>query len=139
MALPLINGVNYASANVQIIIPILGVVTGVTEINYSTEQTIDDNYSLAQDPQSRGYGQNKYTGDISLYKDVWNKIIDLSPGRNPLKLPFFDIVVVFTGASGGYRKEVLRAVNFKTKPMSVKSGDTKIISKISLAIGNIDY
>lgn len=139
MALPLINGVNYASANVQIIIPLIGVVTGVTEINYAVEQTIDDNYSLAQDPTNRGYGQNKYTGDISLYKDVWNRIIDLSPMRNPLKLPFFDIVIVFTGASGGYRKETLRAVNFKTNPMGVKMGDTKIISKITLAIGNIDF
>jgi hypothetical protein len=59
--------------------------------------------------------------------------------RNPLKLPFFDIVIVFTGASGGYRKETLRAVNFKTNPMGVKMGDTKIISKITLAIGNIDF
>jgi len=40
MALPLINGVNYALANVQTIIPILGGGTGVTEVHYSTDPTV---------------------------------------------------------------------------------------------------
>jgi hypothetical protein len=137
--IPLINGVAYASANVGVIIPIIGAVTGVIEINYNKEQQIDDNYALQQDPVSRGYGQNKYTGDITLYKEIWNKIIDASPGKDPAKLPFFDIIVTFGGAGVAFRKETLRAVNFKNNPMGVKGGDTKIVCKINLAIAGIDY
>ncbi len=138
--IPLINGVAYASSNIGVIIPIIGAVTGVMEINYSKEQQIDDNYALQQDPVSRGYGQNKYTADITIYKEVWNRIIDLSPEKDPTKLPFFDIIVTFGGANGvQFRKETLRAVNFKNNPMAIKSGDTKITCKINLAVAGIDF
>ena len=77
---PLINGVNYSSANVNVILPILGAaVAGIQAITYKKEMNIVDNYSLAQDPTSRAYGQNTYTGSIEFYKEVWNRIIDLSP------------------------------------------------------------
>lgn len=139
MTIPLINGVNYSSANITMIVPLIGVVIGVTSINYNMETDIADNYSLGQDPTSRGYGQNKYSGDIEIYKEVWNRIIDASPNKNPMQLPFFDIVVAFGGPGVPFRKETLRAVNFKNNPMGVKSGDTKITCKINLAIGAIDF
>lgn len=137
--IPLINGVNYSSANVSVIIPLLGLVIGITEINYSKETAIDDNYALGQDPVSRGFGQNKYSGDISMYKETWNRIIDASPLRDPSGLPIFDIIVTFGGAGVAFRKETLRAVSFKANPMAVKSGDTKFICKIPLAIAGIDF
>lgn len=139
MALPLINGINYSSANVNIIIPLLGVAIGVTKISYSKEKTIEDNYALGPDPVSRGFGQNRYTGQISMYKDLYNRIIDLSPDKDPTNLPPFDITVTFGGNTAPFRKETLRAVSFKNVPMSVSSGDTKIPVDIDLAIGNIDF
>ena len=138
MAIALANGINYSSVNVQVIIPIVGLVTGITKIEYNKEVQIDDNYSLSQDPTSRGYGQNKYSGSITLFKEIWNRIIDASPLKDPLNLPPFDITIVFGGtATGGYRKEVLHAVNFKSDPMMVGAGDTKILVDIPLAIGGM--
>lgn len=140
MAIALINGVNYSSVNVQVIIPLIGPITGVTKITAMKEQVIDDNYSLGQDPSSRGYGQNKYTGSITMYWDVLARIIDLSPLKDPLTLPPFEITVIFGGAAtGGYRKMSLHACNFKSIPMSVGAGDTKILCDIPLAIGNMDF
>lgn len=136
--IPLINGIQYGSPNIQVILPVLGLVVGISSINYSKEQTIEDNYGLGSDPVSRGFGQNKYSGDITIFKETWNKIIDISPLRDPSKLPLFDIAVVYTGAAG-VRKEVLRAVSFKTNPVGVNAGDTKIMCKIDLAIGSIDF
>lgn len=138
MAIALANGINYSSVNVQVIIPVIGLVTGITKIEYNKEVQIDDNYSLGQDPTSRGYGQNKYSGSITIFKDIWNLIVDASPLKDPLLLPPFDITIVFGGtATGGFRKEVLNAVNFKADPMGVNAGDTKILIDIPLAIGNI--
>ena len=139
MATALLNGVNYSSVNITVIIPILGPVIGITMVEYMEEQTIDDNYSLGVNPTSRGFGQKKYTGSISIYKDVWNRIIDASPLKDPLSLPPFEVTIVFGGAAtGGYRKETLHAVNFKSNPFSVSAGDTKVLLDIPLAIGGID-
>lgn len=136
----LINGVNYSAQNVIVVIPAIGPVVGITKIEYNKEKTIDDNYGLLADPVSRGFGQNKYSGSITLYKDTWNQIIDASPLKDPLSLIPFEITVVFGGlATGGFRKETLHAVSFKANPMSVSSGDTKITVDIPLAIGGIDY
>lgn len=141
---PLINGVNYSSANVNVILPILGAaVAGIQAITYKKEMNIVDNYSLAQDPTSRAYGQNTYTGSIEFYKEVWNRIIDLSPLRDPSLLPPFDIVVTYGGTLGGvaipFRKETLRAVSFKSNGSGVTAGDTKIVAQVDLAIGGIDF
>lgn len=142
--IPLINGVNYSSANVNVILPILGaVVAGIQAVNYRKETNIVDNYSLGQDPTSRAFGQNTYTGSLEIYKEVWNRIIDLSPERDPAKLPLFDIVVTYGGNLGGvavpFRKETLRGVSFKTNGSGVTGGDTKIVVTVDLAIAGIDF
>lgn len=134
----LINGINYSAANLTIILPIIGALPVVLELNYNKDQKIDDNYALLQDPVSRGYGQNTYTGDVTMYKDAWNLIAAGSPGKDPLKLPPFPITLVFSGPGVQYRKEVLASVNFKNNPFSVKGGDTKLTCKINLAIGGIE-
>ena len=142
--IPLINGVNYASANVNIILPIIGAaVAGIQAINYKQETNIVDNYSLAQDPTSRAYGQRTYTGSLEIYKELWNQIIDASPLRDPAQLPFFDIVVTYGGNFGGntvpFRKETLRGCSFKTNGSGIAAGDTKIVVTVDLAIGGIDF
>ena len=140
MAIALVNGINYSSVNVQVIIPLIGPVIGVTKITATKEKVIEDNYSLGADATSRAYGLNKYSGSISLYWEIVNKIIDKSPLKDPLALPPFEITIILGGsATGGYRKIVLHACNFTSLSFSVGSGDTKILSDIPLAIGGIDF
>ena len=89
-ATPLVNGTNYSWANVTLIL--FGVpVTGVTEISYSAKQKKENNYGAGVEPVSRGYGNKEYEGSISLYADVWKKIIAASPDRDPLQIAPFDI------------------------------------------------
>jgi hypothetical protein len=136
---PLINGVAYASTNITAVVPLVGVLTGIIAIDYEVKQDVKNNYSFQQDPTSRAFGQNTYTASIEVYKEQWNKVIDASPLRDPMKLPLFDITVVFGGGGTAYRKEVLRAVSFANNPMGVKGGDTKITCKIDLIIAGIDF
>jgi hypothetical protein len=135
---PLINGVAYSSANVVVVVPIVGQLTGIVGIDYEKKTDIKNNYSLAQDPTSRGFGQNTYTASIEMYKEQWNKIVDASPLRDAGQLPLFDITVIFGGSGVQYRKEVLKAVSFANDPTSVKSGDTKLTCKIDLIIAGIE-
>ena len=140
---PLINGVSYSSANINVILPIVGAVPGIQSIIYRQDTDVMDNYALGQDPVSRGFGQNKYTGSIEIYKETYDRIVAASPNRNPVMLPLFDIVVAFGGYLGGqaipFKKEVLRSVTFKSNGTEVKSGDSKIIVKVDLAIAGIEF
>lgn len=134
---PLINGVNYSWSNISLIL--FGVpVVGITSIDYSRKQKKENNYGAGSQPVSRGYGNYEYEGSIELYLDTWKGIIAASPGRDPLRIAPFDIPITFGGTGVLTQKDVLRAVEFLEDPLSSKSGDTKLMVKISLIIGAID-
>lgn len=137
MATALVNGIAYSSVNVTPIIPIIGPVVGITKIAYTAKQKKDNNYGLQKRPVSRGYGAEEYEASIEIYKDVWNKIIDASPNKNPLEIPPFPITVVFGGTGVQVRKEVLEMCEFMEDPMSVNAGDTSIKITIPLIIGGV--
>lgn len=137
MPTPLINGVAHSWANINLILfgnPVIG----ITAIEWSSKQTINDNYGAGQYPVSRGYGNFEYTGAIELYYDTWKTIIDSAPHRDPLLIPFFDIPIVFGGVGVPPSALVLRAVNFMELPVAVAQGDTKISIKIPLKIAFIE-
>lgn len=137
MATPLINGINYSSANVSVILfgtPVVGIIS----IDYKRKQKKENNYGLGFEPVSRGYGMKEYDGSIELYTDTWKAIIASSPNRDPLQIAPFDIPVTFGGDGVLTNKDVLRAVEFLEDPLAAKSGDTKLTVTIPLIIGGID-
>ncbi len=138
MGTPLINGVAYSAADITVIM--FGVpIVGITEINYTTKQEIEDQYGLGTDPISRGYGKTTYEGSITMFVDEWKKIIAASPNKNPLRIGFFDIPVIFGGERNVLTKDILKSVGFKENPMKVSQGDMKILVTIPLIIGGIQY
>ncbi len=135
--IPLINGVNYAWANVSFVL--FGVpVVGITKIEYNAKQKKDNNYGYGQQPISRGYGNYEYDGSIELYLDEWKRIIAASPNRDPLAIPPFDIQVVFGGSRVAADKDILRSTEFMENPLSANQGDTKLLVTIPLIIASID-
>ena|SRR6185295_3907193 len=136
MATPLINGVNYSWANITVVL--FGVpVVGITSISYKEKQKKDNNYGANNKPVSRGYGNFEYDGDIELYTDEWKRIIAASPGRSPLKIAPFDIIVIYGGDRLTGDRDILKAVEFMENPLDAKQGDTKLMVKIPLIIGDI--
>lgn len=134
---PLVNGVNYAWANISVVL--FGVpLVGIRSIDYKRKQDKKNNYGAGIVPVSRGYGNEEYEGSIELYTDTWKKIIAASPNRNPLQIPFFDIPVAFGGSSVSADRDILRAVEFLEDPLEGKQGDTALYVKIPLIIGGID-
>jgi hypothetical protein len=132
----LINGINYSWSNISVII--LGIpIAGITEISYSEKQKKENNYGLGAKPTSRGYGNFEYDGSITMYTDEWKRIIALSPGRNPLLIPPFDIPIIF-GNGLTADKDVLRAVEFMDNPFKAGQGETKLMVTIPLIIAQID-
>lgn len=134
---PLINGVSYSWANISLIL--FGVpVIGIVGIAYKKKQEKKNNWGSGSQPVSRGYGNYEYDGNIEIYLETWQSIIDASPNRDPFKIPPFDIPVSFAGQGVRVTKHVLRAVEFMEDEFDSKSGDTAIKIKIPLIIGGID-
>jgi hypothetical protein len=136
MAAPLINGVNYSWANIQMIhfgIPIIG----ITKISYKAKQAKDNNYGAGAKPISRGYGNYEYEGSIEMYTDEWKKIIAASPNRDPLSIAPFDIPIIFGGSRVLADKDVLKFVEYLENPLDANQGDTKLLVTIPIIIGDI--
>jgi hypothetical protein len=135
-ATPLINGNNYNWANVTVIIGGVPVV-GILKIDYKRKQKKENNYGFGSEPVSRGIGNVEYDGSMELYTDEWFRIVEASPGRDPLKIPPFDIQISFSGPGVATTSHVLKAVEFMEDPFDAKQGDSKLTVNIPLIIGGI--
>jgi hypothetical protein len=136
MAVPLINGIAHSWATINVVV--LGQqLQGITSVEYNKKQNIVDNYGAGQYPVSRGYGNFEFDGAIEMYKDELDKLVAISPNRNPLELPFFDIVIVYAGVGIAPTRTTLKACNFMELPVAVAQGDTNIKVKIPLKIADI--
>lgn len=134
---PLINGINYAWANVTLIL--FGVpVVGITKIDYNRKQKKENNYGAGQNPVSRGYGNVENDCSIEIYMDELKRIIAASPGRDILKIKPFDIQVTFGGDGVEPTKDVLRSCEFLEDPFSGGQGDQKLMAKLPIIVASIE-
>lgn len=132
----LINGVSYAWTDVTFVL--FGVpVVGITKISYKRKQNKENLYGAGSRPTSRGYGRIEYEGEIELYTEELKRIIAAAPNRDILKIPPFDIPVVFGSDRTAPDKDVLKAVEFLEDPLETNEGDTSIRVTIPIIIGDI--
>ena len=105
----LVNGVSYSWVHITFIL--YGVpVKGITKITWKKKSDKVNNYGAGPDPVSRGYGRNEYEASIELYREEWQRIIDISPDKDPLSIPPQDVPVVFGGSRVTAKTVVLQAV-----------------------------
>jgi hypothetical protein len=139
MANPLINGVNYSWGDVQVMLFGSTPLVGITSIEYSEDQDMENNYGAGNFPVGQGYGQFKYTGSIELYKEEINNIIALAPLGKIQLIPAFSIKVVYGNTSQALTIDTLQSCVFMKNPFSAKANDKKMVMKIPLLIGNINW
>lgn len=135
---PLINGTAYAWS--QIVINILGQrPAGVSSINYSEEEEMQDNYGGGNRPVSRGYGRINTTGSITLHMEELEALqLSVSTGRIQ-DIPEFDIVVSFQPPGGVIVNHTLKNCRFKQNSREVAEGDMAISAEIELQISHINW
>jgi hypothetical protein len=139
MANPLINGVNYSWGDVSVMLFGSTPLVGITSIEYDEDQEMENNYGAGNFPVGQGYGQFKYTGSIELYKEEINNIIALAPMGKIQLIPAFSIKVVYGNLSQALTVDTLQSCVFQKNPFSAKSNDKKLVMKIPLLIGNINW
>lgn len=136
-ATPIVNGINYAWANVSLVL--FGIpLVAITKIDYKLKQKKENNMGAGPYPVSRGYGNYEYDGSIEVYQDELKKIIAASPNRDIFQIGMFDIQVTFGGSRVTADKDVLRSCEFMEEGLKAAQGDTKLLINLPLIIGMIE-
>ncbi len=138
MAIPLINGRTYDYAS--IIVNIMSVpIAGITAIEYSDEQEIEDNYGAGTMPVNRGFGKYKANAKMTLYMEEVEAITALAANGRLQNIPEFDVVVAYVNAANLPVTHKLRNCRFKNNNRKAKTGDTKIEVELDLIISHITW
>ena len=138
MALPLINGRTYDYAS--IIVNIMSVpVAGISAIEYSDEQEVEDNYGAGTMPVNRGFGKYKAMAKLTLYMEEVEAITSLAVGGRLQNIPEFDIVVAYVNSGNLPVVHKIRNCRFKSNNRKSKSGDTKIEVELDLICSHITW
>lgn len=134
----LINGTAYGWADVQV--NILGTpVVGIDAIKYSDEQEIEDNYGAGKFPVSRGYGQVKTSGSITLHAEEIVALQKAAPGKRLQSIPPFDIVVSYMPEGGTVTTDTLKNCQFKKNAREPKKGDKAFAMELDLIISHVEW
>jgi hypothetical protein len=132
----LVNGVSYSWVHINFIL--YGVpVKGITKITWKKKSDKVNNYGAGPDPVSRGYGRNEYEASIELYREEWQRIIDISPNKDPLSIPPQDVPVVFGGSRVTAKTVVLQAVELLEDAFEANEGDTSLKISVPLIIAGV--
>lgn len=135
--IPLINGQAYDFT--QITVSILGVPTlGISALNYTEEQEKVNNFGTGNRPVSRGQGPIDASGSIEIAMNDVEALRDAAPDGSLLKIPAFDITVVFGNVQKPVR-HVLKNVEFTNDGVESTQGDTDLKRTFDLVISNIRY
>jgi hypothetical protein len=135
---PLINGVAYSWADIQA--QLLGkTVLGISAISYEDEQTIEDNYGAGNLPTSRGYGQLKSKGSLTMEAKEVERITEAVPSGRIQDIPPFPVTVSYVNPANKLVTHKLMNAQFTGNKRDIKSGDTKIEVELPLVISHIQW
>jgi len=134
----LINGTAYGWADITV--NVLGTpVAGIDAIKYSDEQEIEDNYGAGKLPVSRGYGQIKAEGSVTLHAEEVVALQAAAPGKRLQAIPPFDIIVAYMPEGGAVTTDTLKNCQFKKNARDAKKGDKSLSIELDLIISHIEW
>jgi hypothetical protein len=135
---PLINGKSYEWAD--IIINILGIpFAGVTNIEYSETQEMENVYGAGNRPVSRGYGNITATAKVTILMEEVESIQAIAPSGTLQRIPEFDITVAFVDVSLIPRVHTLKNCRFMNNARTSNQGDTSIPVELDLIISHVEF
>jgi hypothetical protein len=137
MATPLVNGRAYDFT--QITATILDVpMASATAITYTETQDVQYNKGAGDRPVSVGVGSIEAEASITLSMNDVEALRSVALDGSLLKIPFFDIVVVFGNAQNPQR-HILKNVRFKDDGVEASEGDTDLRRSFSLGLSHVVY
>ena len=140
MSATLVNGTSIAWENIEVRFGSLGVINGITKIDYKREGKHTANYGAGSEPISYGFGQYTYTASMEIYQEEWKKLW-LFAGGSPLSLSPQDMYITIAPSQDSVifpYTDTLYNVKFLDDGMNANSGDTKLLFTINMMISGFD-
>lgn len=114
-------------------------IEGVTQIEYTDEQEIKNEYGAGAYPVGQSTGNYSATAKISMYKEELIGLQESLPkGKRIQEIDPFDVPVVYE-YQGKLYKDVIRNCRFKNNGVSVSNNDGKVVQDIELICTHIDW
>ncbi len=137
----MINGNEYASEDVKIILPGKPIPEeGVVAIEYDVMRDHKEIYGMGKDPVRLGRGKKERKAAVTVLQSVLEGMqAILLPGQDLTDLPPFPITVAYAPAGGLLTVDHLLFVRVKSYTKQMKSGDDHMEIKMELAVGDIKY
>lgn len=134
----LINGKSHEWAD--IIINILGQpFGGVTNIEYTQEQEMENIMGAGNKPVARAYGNFMPTGKVTISMEEMEAIQAIAPNGVIQMIPEFDITVAYVDSGFIPKTHTIKACRFKKNERKVNQGDTSIAIECDLIVGDIKF
>jgi hypothetical protein len=135
---PLINGIAYSWGD--IVCTIGGVpITGITAIEYSDSQVVENHYGAGRHPISRSKGRITPTAKITLTMDEVVAIQSQSVNGRLQDIAPFDVGISYLPASGQIVHDKVRNCQFKENKRTWKEGDTQQEVELELVPSHIEW
>lgn len=135
--IPLINGKEYAWANVSIVLAGAPVI-GITAINYSDTEAKENTYGSGKMPIGRGEGNYSATVELTLRANELEAIASRAPNNRLQDFGVFDIIVSYlVGTTRSTHK--IRNCEFTGNTRNLNQGDTKIEGQPGIICSHIDW
>ncbi len=112
-------------------------IAGIKAISYEDDQEVQDNYGAGNRPISRGYGNIKCTGSVTLEMIEVEALQEASPTGRVQDIPEFDVIVSFQPNIGAIRTHTLKNCRFKKNSRGMKQGDMQIDVELPFVVGEI--
>ncbi len=135
---PLINGVEYSWGDITTVIGGVPVI-GITEINYSDEQVIENHYGAGRHPVSRSKGRVTPTAKLKLHMSEVIGIQKKSPTGRLQDIAPFDLIVCYIPEDGQIVTDKVRNCQFKKNSRDWKEGDTRQEVELELIPSHIEW
>ena len=135
---PLINGKSYEWNDITL--NIMNVpIAGVTAIDYSDKQDMQNIWGAGRFAVSRGYGKYEASAKITLLMEEVEGLMLSAPLGRLQDIPEFDIIVAYTDSALMPHKHKLRNCRFTDNKRSVGTGDQSIPVEMELIISHIEW
>ncbi len=134
----MINGMMCSWADVVVVIA--GVpITGITAIDYSDEQEVENKYGAGRYPIGRAKGRITPSAKITLYKEEVDTIEAQSVNGRIQDIAPFDVIVQYIPDSGVLVTDKIRNCSFKANNRSLKEGDNATEVELDLIPSHIEW
>lgn len=136
---PVINGQSYAWSNITFSL-LNGIAVGITNIDYSDSQEIEEVYGAGINPVSRGFGNYAAEAIITFQMEELESIIGVAPNGRLQDIQEFNIIVAYTpDAAAKIVKHKLMNCRFKNNGRTIAQNDKFIEFECELAVSHIEW